>query len=148
MEYEVSDKIRKIWNVEIDIYKKFRDICNKYGLKHYAICGTLLGAVRHKGFIPWADDMDVLMPFDDYKRFLEVAPAECQYPYYFQSYTTDPEWAEVSNARLRRSDTTACTKWEHDNVFVLNTERTYNFGIFRGFWHMCGSSVASLYGYD
>lgn len=137
MEYQVSEKMRRIWDIEMDIYEKFRNICDKYGLKHYVICGTLLGAVRHKGFIPWDDDMDVAMPYDDYKRFLEIAPQECQYPYFIQSHLTDPEWAEAAAARLRRSDTTACTKWEHDNVFLLNTERSYNFGIFLDIFPMC-----------
>ena len=54
----------------------FDDFCKKHELKYYLIGGTLLGAVRHKGFIPWDDDIDVGMPRPDYERFLDIAKAE------------------------------------------------------------------------
>ena len=105
----------KLWNVELDLLEKFKTICKKYNLSYSASAGTLLGAARHKGFIPWDDDIDLVLPWDDYKTLLKVAPLECQYPYCFQSFLSEKE-GEVSASRLRRSDTTGFTQWEYENV--------------------------------
>ena len=79
----------KIWNIELDLLEKLKSICKKYNLEYCASSGTLLGAARHKGFIPWDDDIDVFLMWADYKKLLEVAPKECQYPYFFQSFLTE-----------------------------------------------------------
>ena len=50
----------------------FADVCDRYGLRYYLYDGTLIGAIRHKGFIPWDDDIDVLMPYEDYLKLSEV----------------------------------------------------------------------------
>ena len=118
------NSLKKIWDIEIDLLEKFKNICIKYNLNYCASSGTLLGAVRHKGFIPWDDDVDLFLPWEDYKVFMEVAPKECDYPYFFQSFLTETE-GEASASRLRRSDTTGFTKWEYDNVGP-----DYNRGIF------------------
>lgn len=107
--------LKKIWAVELDLLEKLKDICQKYNLRYCASSGTLLGAARHKGFIPWDDDIDVFLPWTDYKKLLEIAPKECKYPYCFQSFLSEPD-GEASASRLRRSDTTGFTKWEYENV--------------------------------
>lgn len=122
---QTPDELRELWKIELDLYCKLREICDKHGLKLYAEGGTLLGAVRHKGFIPWDDDMDFQMMWDDYKVLLEIAPKELEYPYFLQSYKSGP-FCEVCNAKLRRSDTTGLTKWEHENVH----DPSYNKGVF------------------
>lgn len=107
--------MNEIWTIELDLLEKFKSICKKYNLTYYASCGTLLGAIRHKGFIPWDDDIDIFLMWPDYKKLMQVAPAECNYPYFFQSiYTEEDSMANAS--RLRRSDTTGFTKWEYENV--------------------------------
>ena len=62
--------------VDVDIVKEVVRICDKYDLKYYMLGGTMLGAIRHKGFIPWDDDIDLGMPRDDYEKFLELAEQE------------------------------------------------------------------------
>ncbi len=62
--------------VDMDIVKEVVRICNAHGFKYYMLGGTMLGAIRHKGFIPWDDDIDLGMPRDDYEAFLELADKE------------------------------------------------------------------------
>ena len=68
--------LRPVWDALLEIYEVFASICEKYGLRFCADCGTALGAVRHKGFIPWDDDLDVEMPRLDYERLREVVQKE------------------------------------------------------------------------
>lgn len=63
-------KVKKIQEKEIELLKEFHDLCERYNLTYYALGGTLLGAIRHKGFIPWDDDMDLGMPRKDYDLFI------------------------------------------------------------------------------
>lgn len=83
MEFKAKDRrlegdtlLRQCQLAELYILDVFVEICEKYDLKYFLDAGTLLGAVRHGGFIPWDDDIDVGMPREDLKKFLEVAPKE------------------------------------------------------------------------
>lgn len=119
-----TDNLQRIWEVELDLLEKLKQICKKYDLTYCASSGTLLGAARHQGFIPWDDDIDVFLMWSDYKKLMKVAPKECSYPYFFQSYITEKN-GEASACRLRRSDTTGFTLWEKEN-----TDCDYDKGIF------------------
>lgn len=70
---------------ELEILKEFQKICRENNLRYYAVAGTMLGAVRHQGFIPWDDDIDVAMPRADYDRFLDIAPKQLRSDYYLES---------------------------------------------------------------
>ena len=77
----MSAEIVEIQKVLLDIYKEYYRICIDYNLSFFGIGGTCLGAIRHKGFIPWDDDMDIVMPYPDYKKFLEICKTELKDPY-------------------------------------------------------------------
>jgi lipopolysaccharide cholinephosphotransferase len=68
--------LNEIKKIELDILKQFGEFCSEHNLKYYLAGGTLLGAIRHKGFIPWDDDIDVCMPRPDYEKFLNEFPQE------------------------------------------------------------------------
>ena len=65
--------INKIHEEDLKIFKEFIKICDREKLTYYVIGGTFLGAIRHKGFIPWDDDMDIAMPRNDFNKFIEIA---------------------------------------------------------------------------
>ena len=78
--------------VDVDIVKEVVRICQEHDLKYYMLGGTMLGAIRHKGFIPWDDDIDLGMPREDYEKFLELAPQAL--PDYLKvvNYRNDPNY--------------------------------------------------------
>ena len=69
------DELKKI---ELEIMKKIHEFCVENKITYYLAYGTLIGAIRHKGFIPWDDDIDILMKREDYNRFLELFPEWCK----------------------------------------------------------------------
>ena len=71
-----AEELHRVWRVQLGIYQAFADICERNGLRYYAGFGSALGAIRHGGFIPWDDDMDLCMPREDYETFLQLAPAQ------------------------------------------------------------------------
>lgn len=74
--------LKEIQARELEMLKLFIEICEKNGLRYYTAGGTLLGAVRHKGFIPWDDDIDLLMPRPDYERLQNIAKKQPLSPRY------------------------------------------------------------------
>ena len=73
---------------EFEIFKTFISICEKYGIEYHMTGGSLIGLVRHKGFIPWDDDIDVLMTRKEYNRFLDVADKEVPDSMYLSRFET------------------------------------------------------------
>lgn len=111
--YHVSSKMKEVWAVQLDLYAEFDRVCKKCDIQYVASGGTLLGAVRHHGYIPWDDDIDIMMMRDQYEKLCSVGPQEFKHPYFFQTEKTDPgghRWF----ARLRNSETTAIQTREND----------------------------------
>lgn len=121
--YTVSSDMKKVWAVELDLLNELLKVCKKYNIKIFASGGTMLGAVRHKGFIPWDDDIDMMMFREDYKKLCEVAKSEFKHPYFFQTEWTD-RGSLRGHAQLRNSETTGILKSEE------NSNCTFNQGIF------------------
>lgn len=84
--------IEKLHQIDLEIVKEVVSICDKYGLSYFMLGGTMLGAIRHKGFIPWDDDIDLGMPRDDYEKFLEIAPNELSNFLKVVNYRNSPEY--------------------------------------------------------
>ena len=103
-DFHVSKQMKEIWAVELDLLEELRRVCMKHGLKYVAEGGTLLGAIRHKGFIPWDDDIDILMPRKDYDKLCELAPQEFKHPYFLENFYSNGFW--YGNSKLMNLDTT------------------------------------------
>ena len=84
--------LRKLQLLEFDILKRIKEICDANDITYFLSGGTLLGAVRHGGFIPWDDDVDVAMPRPDYEHFLRIARQEFKYPYEVLTIDTDENY--------------------------------------------------------
>lgn len=121
--YFVSPEMKSVWAVELDLLNEFSKVCDKHQLKWFVHAGTMLGAIRHHGFIPWDDDIDVVMPRCDFEKMCSLGPQEFKHPYFYQTEETDRLLAR-NFARLRNSNTTAIQKWEKDFHYP------YNQGIF------------------
>ncbi len=104
--YLVPAAMKRVWAVELDLLEKFLDYCKLHNLRCWADGGTLLGAVRHKGFIPWDDDIDLAMPREDYDRMCRIGNEGLEAPYFLQTAYSDIDYHR-SHAQFRRSDTAA-----------------------------------------
>lgn len=114
--YTVSAEMKKLWAVELDLLVEFDRVCKKHGLTYFADSGTLLGAVRHQGFIPWDDDIDVIMPREEYEKLIKIAEREFRHPYFFQSFHTDLG-VVFGGGRLRNSNTTLISDFENKRPY-------------------------------
>lgn len=89
-----DNELLKLHECLIEILDCLVEICERYGLKYYLTGGTLLGAIRHQGFIPWDDDLDVVMPREDYEKLQDVVASLPKSRFYLQCSETDPGyWA-------------------------------------------------------
>ncbi|SCY98149.1 lipopolysaccharide cholinephosphotransferase [Paenibacillus polysaccharolyticus] len=97
------NKLNDLQVIELDILKEFARVAKREGLTWFSMFGTLLGAVRHDGFIPWDDDVDIALPRREYER-LRLSQHWFSEPYFLQTPQNDPA-AASHFIRLRRSDT-------------------------------------------
>ena len=149
--YEVSAKLKKVWAVELDLLAEFDRVCAKHCIKYQVFAGTLLGAVRHKGFIPWDDDVDVALLREDYDRLLAVS-SEFKHPYFLQTAYSDPLFF-ITHSRLRNSETTGAIAGEMDvrynngiyiDVFVLDdyTESSVGYKTQKAIIRFLGAAIS------
>ena len=105
-EYKLSsEELRKLQRIELEMLIEVDRICQKHNIQYSLDGGTLLGAVRHKGFIPWDDDIDVIMLRKEYAKFRRVCKKELDTARFFlQDYKSDPYY-RWGWAKIRRENT-------------------------------------------
>lgn len=118
--YTIRPERKKIWAVELGMLKELNRICKKYDIKYFAHRGTLLGAVKYQGFIPWDGDIDIAMKREDYNKFAEVATAELAAQYCLMDSRRAPQWNYYRIKILCASDVNALFRGEKngDAVFL------------------------------
>lgn len=119
--YRVTRQTKELWAVELDLLNEFITYCEKHGLEVFVAYGTLIGALRHGGFIPWDDDIDLVMKRADYDRLCQIA--DFKDPYFLQTEASDPGFSR-GFARFRNSHTTCIQEYEAD------LKLPYNQGVF------------------
>lgn len=115
-EYRKEDLLH-LHRAEMAVYEDFSNVCKKNGIRYFAIAGTAIGAVRHKGFIPWDDDMDLAMLREDYEKFMKVAPAELGGKYEFMGPDLEKKYYNLQPAMVRIG-----TKFVTEQAYVSGYE--------------------------
>lgn len=121
---QTSDQVqRQIWATEQEILDVIHQVCTEHGLRYSLAYGTLIGAVRHKGFIPWDDDIDLMMPREDYEKLLSVWDQSAPKGYILQNTRTDSDFTQ-NFTKIRKDHTTFLQdesereKHYHKGIFV------------------------------
>ena len=115
------ENIKEMQKIELEMLLEVDRICKKFNIRYFLIAGTLLGAIRHKGFIPWDDDIDIIIPLNDYIKFCKVAEKELNKNYFLQNYKTD--FTAMWYTKIRKNNTTAIqanhkNKLHHQGIWI------------------------------
>lgn len=111
-------KLQDLWSTQLKILNEIDNICQKNDISYFAVSGTLLGAIRHNGYIPWDDDLDIGMTRDNYNKFLKVAPKELKNGYFLQTSHTEKKFFRV-HAQVRYSNSTMLTKGDYNHKYNM-----------------------------
>ena len=99
-----KETLRSVQLTQLEILKEVDRICKENNIIYWLDSGTLLGAVRHKGFIPWDDDLDIGMPRNDYNRFLQLAKVKLDKNYFIQNWYVDENY-QLPFSKIRKKGT-------------------------------------------
>jgi len=114
-----KEELRELQQLELEILLVVDEFCKKHNITYYLGEGTLLGAMRHGGFIPWDDDVDILMPREDYDRFIKLAQKDFPVGYNLDSFETNPKhW--VLGAKIQITRKTKFTQEKMRDVAMYN----------------------------
>lgn len=105
MKEVTQEELRQLQLTELEILKEIVKICEKHDITYSLVFGSLLGNVRHHGFIPWDDDLDMVVPRKEYERLKHHLIEELPEKFFFQDYLTDEEYVSPF-AKVRNSETT------------------------------------------
>lgn len=98
-------ELKKVHSLELDIAQEIKRICEKHRIKYFMIAGTLLGAIRHKGFIPWDEDMDFGMLRSDFERFVQACRTDLDTNRFFLQTNESDKGYTYAFAKLRLKGT-------------------------------------------
>lgn len=101
--FYIEPMMKCAWAAMIEVLEVVDEICSKHKIRYFGDWGTLLGAIRHQGFIPWDDDMDISMFREDYEHFLEIAPSELPSGWHVHSIHDNP-FHDQLHALVKNSD--------------------------------------------
>ena len=113
--YTISSKMKQVWAVELELLNELDRVCRALGVKYFLDSGTLLGAVRDNHFIPWDDDIDVIMLREDYEVLKKRGVGLFNDSYHFQCAYTDVDY-QRGHAQLRKKNTCAMIPYEAKHV--------------------------------
>ncbi|MBP5684740.1 MAG: LicD family protein [Bacilli bacterium] len=127
---EKTSDLRKLQLVLLEMLNELVRICDKHNLTYFLVGGTALGAIRHKGFIPWDDDIDIGMPREDFEKFIKVCLDDLDDKYFLDHYSTNIH-NYYGYAKLRKNNTTFVTEYSkrrkgHDGFFIDIFPMDYN----------------------
>jgi lipopolysaccharide cholinephosphotransferase len=146
-----GEELRKVQLVQLRILKELHRICVKYNIKYFLSDGTLIGAVRHHGFIPWDDDLDVGMLREEYERFCCVCKDELPGEYFLQNMDTDPgyaapfaklmlngtEWIEHSHVKCEKHNGINIDIFPYDCIPFNKTKQIWHHRVFIILYYAC-----------
>lgn len=130
-----KEKLQKLQKAELDILKQIHKFCITYDIKYSLYAGTALGAVRHQGFIPWDDDIDIVMTREEYIKFVKQWNQNSIDGYFMENTETDVE-CSINHTKIRKDGTLLLSKGEDESqghhgiwvdIFVFDK-------IKKGFW--------------
>lgn len=93
-DFKVDSTMKAFWAATMEVLREIAEVCERHNLQWYAAYGTLLGAIRHEGFVPWDDDLDIWMKREDYNKFMEVAPEELPKGFVVESPLTEKGYTQ------------------------------------------------------
>ena len=114
------EDIKRLQNLSLEMFKYFKQICEKNNLRFFFCGGCCIGALRHKGFIPWDDDIDVFMPREDYEKFIELWSKTPVDGYILQNPYIEPDFTQN------------LTKIRKDNTTFLESEKEKEYSFHKG----------------
>jgi len=107
--YHVSERMKRVWAVQLDMLNEIDRVFSAHNIRWWVFGGTLLGAIRHKGYIPWDDDIDIAVPRKDYDLLRTIGPKLFRHPYFYQDEFSEPG-IMYGHAKLRNVETTMITE--------------------------------------
>ena len=108
-DYLVSKTMKSVWAVQLDMLNEIDKVFAANNIQWWVFGGTLLGAIRHGGYIPWDDDIDIVVPRKDYDKLREIGPISFKRPYFYQDEFSEPG-IMYGHAKLRNIETTMITE--------------------------------------